>query len=104
MHRAPPEFRSHGFCDARLYNDERPHQALRYHAPRQIVCGTLQPTILARGGKRWHEIGCPGYDLMRPLQIMQFPDSGRSRRLGCLAIVRLLDNSLASVDLSGEDR
>jgi hypothetical protein len=26
--KAPPELRSHGFCDARLYNNERLHQAL----------------------------------------------------------------------------
>jgi len=33
MDTAPLHFRSHGFCDALLYNLVRPHSALRDNAP-----------------------------------------------------------------------
>jgi hypothetical protein len=33
MDRAPPELQSHGFCDARLYNQVRTHLSLDKDAP-----------------------------------------------------------------------
>jgi hypothetical protein len=49
MDKAPPQLRSHGFCNARLNNHQRLHQALGYRTPRQVLEEGLVMNDLAEG-------------------------------------------------------
>ena len=43
MDRAPLHFRSHGFCDALLYNRERPHSSLGNLTPEEFAALAKEP-------------------------------------------------------------
>jgi hypothetical protein len=51
MDKAPLWLPSHGFCDARLYNHERLHQALGYRAPRWVFEEAMRVLKLGAGEK-----------------------------------------------------